>query len=282
MQTVRPHRRRWLGAVGFYMAALAATIFALFPILWGILTSVKTEAMVFHSPPQWVPRPVTLDHYGTVIFGSNMPVYFRNSILVVAATMLLTLVLAATGAYALSRFRLPGKTFVMFMVLVISMVPTVALIVPLYSITSELHLHDQLVTLIVVFTALQVPLTLWLLRGYFESIPASVDEAAMIDGCTRLQVFTRIILPLSRPGLAAAVVPIWVYVWNDFIIPVALTASDGNRVVSIGLYYYITVFGIEWGKLMAAVTLVLVPTVICFGILQRYFVSGLTAGSIKG
>ncbi|MHB1005490.1 MAG: carbohydrate ABC transporter permease [Chloroflexota bacterium] len=274
-------RRKWLTAAGYYVAALVATVFAVFPITWGILTSIKTKDTVFRAPPQWLPDPITFDNYQAVIFGSNMPIYFRNSVIVVLATVLFSVVIAAMGAYSLNRFRLRGKTIIMFFVLMTSMVPTVALIVPLYSITTQLQMHDNLGTLILVFTAFQIPLTLWLLRGYFQNVPAELDDAAMIDGCSRLQVFTRVILPLSRPALAAAAVPVWVYVWNDFIIPIALTATDSNRVVSIGLYYYITVFGIEWGHLMAAVTLVLVPALIAFAFLQKNFIAGLTAGAVK-
>jgi len=162
------------------------------------------------------------------------------------------------------------------------MIPTIAVVVPLYSITARIGLHDTLGILVLTFMAFQIPMSMWLLRSFFQSIPVSIEEAAFIDGCTRFQTYRRVALPLAKPGLAASAVLIWVYCWNDFIIPITLTSSDSHRVVSTGLYYYITIFGIEWGLLMAAVALVLIPALLAFSFLQRSFVSGLTAGSTKG
>jgi len=263
------------------VAGFAAAVFALFPIAWGVVTSLKTRGAIFQSPPQWWPDPATGENYRAVLLGSNMPVYFRNSLIVTISSIVLTLTVASLAAYALARFRLKGKPFLMFVMLATSMIPTIAVVVPLYSIASQTGLLDTLTALVLAFTAWQVPMSVWLLRGFFQGIPQSLDESALIDGCSRFQAFRKIILPLSRPGLAAAAVLVWIYTWNDFIIPITLTASDAHRVVSIGLYYYITVFGIEWGHLMAAVVLVLAPAILAFAFLQRSFVSGLTAGATK-
>lgn len=278
-------RRRWrrhARTVGLYVSAIVATVLALFPIVWGLLTSLKAPHAIFRSPPQWWPDPVTVTNFDSVIFGSNMLVYLRNSIVVTASVIVLVVLVASLGAYALARFRFRYMTAIGFLVLATSMIPTIAVVVPIYSIAARVGLHDTFAVLILTFAAFQIPMSMWLLQSFFLSIPESIEEAAFIDGCSRFQTYWRVALPLARPGLAASSVLVWVYCWNDFIIPITLTSSDSRRVVSTGLYYYITIFGIEWGLLMAAVALVLLPALLTFGFLQRSFVSGLTAGSTKG
>ncbi|MCI0528762.1 MAG: carbohydrate ABC transporter permease, partial [Nitrospira sp.] len=143
-------------------------------------------------------------------------------------------------------------------------------------------LLDTYWALILVYTAWQIPTVLWLMRGFFEAIPRELEEAALIDGCSRFQAFYRIIWPLTRPGLAAAAVIVFVNIWNEFIIALTLTTSDDKRLIPVGLYYYIGAYGIEWGKLMAAVCIALLPIIVLFVFLQRSFIKGLSSGSIKG
>jgi ABC-type glycerol-3-phosphate transport system permease component len=274
-------RESWLRAV-IYISLVAACVFAIFPILWAVLTAFKDQGNIVSYPPKWIPEPFVLDNYTLVMYGSNMPRYFLNSLIVCAATVVFTLVVACHGGYSAARFNFPLKNFLLFVILATVMIPGIAVLVPLYMIATQVGLHDTYWSLILIYSAWQVPTVLWLMRGFFESIPRELEEAALIDGCGHLQAFYRIIAPLTQPGLAASAVIVFVYVWNEFIIALTMTASDDMRLIPVGLYYYISAFGVEWGKLMAAVSVALLPAVVLFIVLQRRFIQGLTSGATKG
>ncbi|MCL4370343.1 MAG: carbohydrate ABC transporter permease [Chloroflexi bacterium] len=268
--------------VGVYGTLVLTSLFAVFPILWSIITSLKDQGSIVSYPPKWIPNPVVLDNFQLVIYGSNMPRYFLNSLVVALATIVVTLVVASHGGYSAARFNFPFKNVLLFIILATVMIPGIAVLVPLYMIAAKMGLNDTYWVLIIIYSAWQIPTVLWLMRGFFESIPKELDEAALIDGCGPLQAFYRIIAPLTQPGLAAAAVIVFVYVWNEFIIALTMTSSDDMRLIPIGLYYYVSAFGVEWGKLMAAVTVALIPVLILFIILQRRFIQGLTSGASKG
>jgi ABC-type glycerol-3-phosphate transport system permease component len=265
-----------------YGILIAASLFAIFPIVWAILTSLKQEATIFLYPPQWLPNPITLENYIHVLYNSNMPRYFLNSLWVVFMTILLSLTLSSHGGYAAARFSFKGKNTLLFIILLTVMIPGIVVLIPLYMLATQVGLLDTYWVLILVYTAWQIPAVLWLMRGFFETIPRELEEAALIDGCSRLGAFYRIIWPLTRPGLAAAAVIVFVNVWNEFILAATLTTSDNKRLIPVGLYYYIGAYGIEWGKLMAAVCIALLPIILLFIFLQRSFIKGLSSGSVKG
>jgi len=271
-----------LEQIGVYGTLIAASLFAIFPIVWAVLTSLKQEASIFLYPPRWIPDPVTLENYAHVFYSSHMPRYFLNSLFVVLMTILLSLTLSSHGGYAAARFAFKGKNALLFMILLTVMIPGIVVLIPLYMLATQVGLLDTYWALIFVYTAWQIPTVLWFMRGFFETIPQELEEAALIDGCSRLQAFYRIIWPLTRPGLAAAAIIVFVNVWNEFIIALTLTTSDAKRLVPIGLYYYIGAYGIEWGKLMAAVCMALIPVIVLFIFLQRSFIRGLSSGAIKG
>jgi ABC-type glycerol-3-phosphate transport system permease component len=273
---------KYLEQVAVYGTLIAASIFAVFPIVWAVLTSLKQEATIFLYPPQWLPNPVTLENYLHVLYNSHMPRYFLNSLWVVFMTLLLSLTLSSHGGYAAARFSFTGKNVLLFMILLTVMIPGIVVLIPLYMLATRVGLLDTYWILILVYTAWQIPAVLWLMRGFFETIPRELEEAALMDGCSRLGAFYRIIWPLTRPGLAAAAVIVFVNVWNEFILAATLTTSDDKRLIPVGLYYYIGAYGIEWGKLMAAVCMALLPIIVLFIFLQRSFIKGLSSGSIKG
>lgn len=271
-----------VASISIHAILAGASLFAVAPLLWALVTSLKTQDVIVTYPPAWLPNPVTLENYALVVNGSNMPRYFFNSLIVAGATIVISLVIAAHGGYAAARFTFPGKNVLLFIILATVMIPGIAVLVPLYLTASYIGLHDTYWVLILIYSAWQIPTVLWLMRGFFESVPSELDEAALIDGCTPLQAFYRVVLPLTQPGLAAAAILVFVNVWNEFLIALALTASDHMRLVTTGLYYYVTAFGVEWGKLMAAVVLAIVPGIVLFVPLQRRFVQGLIAGASKG
>jgi multiple sugar transport system permease protein len=264
------------------IAAILACLFALIPILWGVTTALKPPTDVLAMPPKWLPIPPTLENFKQVITGSNLLTYFKNSIFVGGSSVLLTMFLSIHAAYAAARFSFPGKNIILFTMLSIGMIPLISVVSPLYLVAAEIGLHDTFLGVIIVYTAWRLAPVVLLLKGFIESIPSELEEAAMIDGCSRLTAFYRATLPLMHGGLASAALLSFIFVWNDFLIAYTLTISDSKRLIQSGLYLYITAFGVEWGQLMAAVVVALAPVLILFLLLQTRFIEGLTAGATKG
>jgi ABC-type glycerol-3-phosphate transport system permease component len=267
-----------LAAVG---AALVVAI-ALLPVLWGLSTSLKPADQILAFPPRWMPEPATLLSYVQVWQQSNLPIYFRNSVVVTLAALVVALLVSVHAAYAMARFRFRGKNLVMLGLLATSMIPGIAILVPLYDLSVHAKLYDTFAGLVIVYAAWNVPILVWLLRGFFESVPIELEEAARIDGCSRLRAFYKIVLPMSQPGLLAAAIMVIMFVWNDFLIAFTLTISENRRLLSVGLYTYISNYGVEWGQLTAATMIALLPVVAVFFLLQRRLVEGLMAGALKG
>lgn len=274
-------RRPWLDAVT-YIALILASLISMFPVLWAITTALKTDGEVNSFPPTLFPGKLNLGNFSAVIFQSDFPKYLLNSVVVTVICILVATLIAAHAAYALTNFRIRYKKQMMFIILMTSMVPPVAMLVPLYMLSVKLGLYDTRFLLILIYTAWRVPVLAWILRGFFEKLPKELMEAGIIDGCSQAMVFYRIILPISKPGIVSAALLSAVYVWNDFLVSSTFTTKNELRMLSIGLYNYISQYGIQWGKLMAAVTISIVPIVILFVLLQRHFVEGMAAGAVKG
>lgn len=274
-------RRPWLDAVT-YIALILASLISMFPVLWAITTALKTDGEVNSFPPTMLPGKLNLGNFSAVIFQSDFPKYLLNSVIVTVICILVATLIAAHAAYALTNFRIRYKKQMMFIILMTSMVPPVAMLVPLYMLSVKLGLYDTRFLLILIYTAWRVPVLAWILRGFFEKLPKELMEAGIIDGCSQAMVFYRIILPISKPGIVSAALLSAVYVWNDFLVSSTFTTKNELRMLSIGLYNYISQYGIQWGKLMAAVTISIVPIVILFVLLQRHFVEGMAAGAVKG
>lgn len=278
-----PRRRRLrprLVRIALWALLAGSCVVAAFPLCWTFATSLKPMEDIAAFPPRLLPEVVTLEHYRDVATQSDMPGYLANSILITSATIACTLLLATPAGYAAARFRFRGKTLLLFVLLSTVMIPGMVILVPLYVLASRLGLLDTYLVLILVYMAWRVPMVLWIMKSFFEGIPVELEEAAMVDGCGRFQAMWRIALPLSGPGIAASAILVLVYVWNEFII--ALTLTSKLRTVTVGLYYYITGYGIEWGRLTASVILALVPILVAFLLFQRRLIEGLTAGALKG
>lgn len=265
-----------------YALLITFSVFAIFPFLWALSTSFKSEGSILQYPPTFLPWDFSTEHYVTVIKYSNLLQYFGNSILILVGTTLLCVTLGAHAAYGVERFEFRGKQAVLFGILCTIMVPGVAIIVPLYLIMTSIGLADTRFGIMLVYSAWLIPTCLWMLRGFINTVPRTLDEAAQIDGCSTIGVFYRIILPLIRGGLAAAAIVVFRFSWNEFIIALTLSSSESTRTVPVGLYYFVTATGVDWGKLMASVVLALAPIVVLFVLLQRQFVQGMMAGSLKG
>ena len=265
-----------------YIVILSACIVVIIPMIWFLSTSFKTFSDATSYPPDWRPKPATLSNYHFVLFGSNTPKYFFNSSFVVLMTILLTLLLASHVAYAAARFNFKLKNAILFVILATTMIPGICILTSLYVIAVKAKMHDTYLVLILVFSAWQIPAQVWLLKGFFEGIPIELEEAAKLDGVSTLKIFYVIVLPLSKPGLAAGMILIFINVWNDWLISATLTISEGMRLINVGLLDYIKDLGVDWGKFTSYALIAIMPILVLFMVLQRHFIQGLIAGATKG
>jgi multiple sugar transport system permease protein len=256
--------------------------FSLFPIIWALSTSLKPTAEAVAFPPSVIPHHVTFAHYVKVFVESNFARYLLNSAFVALSAAIFAVLVGVHAGYAAARYRFPAKRVLLFVILSTIMIPLVVVMVPLYILASKLGLVDTYAALIVVYTGWQLPAVVWFMRGFFEKIPRELGEAALVDGCGHLRAFYQVVLPICLPGIAASMIIVFIWVWNEFIIALTLTTSDSMRLAPVGLYYYVGEYGIEWGALTAAAIITIGPVIVFFSFLQRYLVSGLTGGAVKG
>ncbi|RII16088.1 Trehalose transport system permease protein SugB [Streptomyces sp. YIM 130001] len=279
----RPKGRRRTGlrtkAVAYGFLALAA-LFALAPFLWVGLASVKRPIDAFSLPPVW-DFSATLEAYRVLWYQHDFATFFMNTVLVAVATVVVSLVISLPAAYALARYTKRGALVLLVVALLFRALPRMAVVLPFYYISRELGLYDTKFTLVAVLVAVNQPFTIWLLRNFFVSLPDALEESAMIDGCSRFQAFRRVILPLVRPGLAAAGVFTFLLAYQDYLIPVILTQSN-----AVTLPVFIAQFSTEniadWPVISAASVSLALPVVALILLAQRWLVAGLTAGSVKG
>lgn len=264
-----------------YIALIFAALFALLPLLWGLSTSLKPESLVISATPQWLPTQFTLDNY-TLVFQSNIPRALLNSVFVSFVAVGLTLLVAVPAGYVTARYQFKARNTLMFYILATSMIPGIAVLVPLYVIAIRLGLHNTYTSMILIYSAWQAPSVVWITKGFFETIPREIEDAARVDGCSSFRILWQIMLPIVQPGLAAAAMISFVYIWNDFLIAATFITDQNLRLINVGLYQYLSQYGIVWGQLMAAVAITLLPVVMMFVLLERRFIEGLTLGATKG
>ncbi|WP_203433364.1 carbohydrate ABC transporter permease [Jiangella asiatica] len=265
-----------------YVGLAAASVLALTPILWAVSTSLKPESLVINADPTWIPTNLTFENYRIVLNESMFPRYVLNTFLVAVAAVLFTLVCALPAAYAASRLPFRGQRAMLFCILTTTMIPGIAILVPTYYLAVTTGLYDTFVILVIVYAAWQVPSSVWVLRGFVDSVPVDIEEAARIDGCSRIGAFLRVLMPILRPGIGGAFILAFVNIWNDFLIASTMVSTDERRLVSVGLYQYLSDTGVIWGQLTAAVVVTLLPIIVLFTVLSRYLTAGLAAGATKG
>ncbi|MGE0798304.1 MAG: carbohydrate ABC transporter permease [Lautropia sp.] len=254
---------------------------ALFPLAWGFLTSFKPQAEILRTPPRWLPETFTLDHYAAILKAGTLG-YVANSLLVSAGTVLLCLAIGAVAGYALARFQFPGKRIVLVVIIAVMSIPVASLLIPTYTLMAEAGLVNSRIGLVLVYSAYQLPIVVWIMAAYYQSLPEELEWSAMIDGYGRMQTLLRVVLPLSRPGLIAATLFVLTFAWNDFVVAVTLLSSDDVRTLPIGIYNFLGFYGREWGPLLASAMVSIVPLLLIFVWLQRYFIAGMTGGGVKG
>lgn len=273
----RNRQRLVANAIGLVVLAVM-----LFPVYWMIATSFKPGRDILRFDPKWWPSPWTLDNFSDAIHRPYFTDNVKNSAIVVGVVVVLSLVIGFLAALAIARFRFYGRRAFIVVIIGVQMIPATALIIPLYVLLARANQVDRLSGVIVTYLTFVLPFTVWTLRGFVMGIPPELEEAAMVDGCTRFGAFLRILLPLIVPGLVATSIFAFVQAWNEFIFAYVILASQENQTLTVWLASFTTSRGTDWGPLMAAATLTSLPVVIFFALVQRRVAFGLTAGAVRG
>ncbi|HDN79736.1 MAG TPA: carbohydrate ABC transporter permease [Chloroflexi bacterium] len=280
MKIQRIWRAVWLNLL-FALLIVVIIFYALSPFIWTVISSIKPLNELWTPTVQYWPRHPTLENYRDLLKQTPFGLYFRNSTIVATLTTLVSVIVATMAAYSLSRFKGRFSTSFLLFMIFFRMFPTVLMIIPIFLIMKALHLLDTYAALVVAYTTFSIPFCIWMLKGYFDSIPYELEEAARVDGCTRGGALLRIVVPLSAPGIAATAIYTFIGAWNELLFAVMLTHSTHMRTLPVGLKLFIGEYTIEWGMLTAGGVLTSIPVAIGFMFLQRYLVQGLTAGGIK-
>lgn len=280
----RPRGRgqRSVGAsIALHATLITATVIALFPVVWVFLSSLKPRSAIQSSRITLFDQP-SLDNYRRVLLETSFPTWFLNSIVVAGLTMVFGMAMSATAGYALSRFNFPGKRGLMWLFLVTQMFPVAILIVPIYTIMANLGLIDTKLSLVIAYCSVAVPFCTWMLRGYFNTIPRDLDEAAALDGLGPFATFWHVVLPLARPGLAVTAFYTFLTAWGEVAYAIAFTLSDSKLTLGAGLQQFVPQYNPQWDLLTAGAVLIMVPASLVFYFAQKHLVAGLTAGGTKG
>lgn len=265
-----------------YVVLIGAFTFAVFPILWTLLTSVKPNADIVTAEIQYIPLRPTFQNYTTLWAQAGFPTMFLNSAIVTALTVLVCLLVGITGAYSLSRYRFRLRGQILLFYLVVRMFPAVLLLLPIFIALRVLGLYDTHAGLALAYTAFLAPVSIWILKGFFDAIPPELEDAARIDGCTRAGAIVRVVLPLARPGVAATAVLVAISAWNEFLFALMLTTSQGIRTWPVGLQLMVGEYQLPWGLLTAGGIISIAPIILFFALVQPALVRGLTLGAVKG
>jgi len=268
---------RWM-LIGFQ---ILLALFVLLPFFWMLSVSLKPATEPFAIPARLWPQAPTLENYVTA-FRPEFRTYFMNSMIVSGASVLITVSLGLLAAYSFTRGRLLVITALMGLVVLAQMFPHSAIIIPFYKLMRSADLLNTYASLILAYVSVTLPVAVWMLRGFLQKLPVSLEEAAAIDGAAPLRIFWEIVVPLARPGIIATAVYVLIVTWQEFLFALSFTSTKDMRTLPVGLNDFIGQYGIRYGELMASSVMVSVPVIAVFFFLQRYFVAGLTAGAVKG
>jgi len=261
-----------------------AILFALAPVYWMLTISLKTEVDQFASPPPWFIFTPTLEHYYDAFVSRGFGQYLLTSAIVAVTSTACALIIGTLAAYALARFELPWQLNKQLSLWILStrMFPAIVTAVPLFLMMRDLRLLNTQASLIIVYTAFNLPFVIWMMRGFFADLPRDLEEAALVDGDSRIGALVRVVLPLVAPGLAATAVFCLIVSWNEFLFALVLTQTDASMTLPVGIAGRVTQYEIKWGVMSAAASVAIIPILVFALALQRYLVRGLSMGAVKG
>jgi multiple sugar transport system permease protein len=271
-------RRGWITSIG--TVVLCAVV--LFPFYWMVVTALREDATAFAYPPQIAPTGISWHLLVELFTKTEVSRWLRTSLLVALSTSIAAVTVGTFGGYALSRFHARGLSLAGYLILTTQMIPPLLLLVPMFILFREVGLLDTVLGLIVINFATSLPVSVWLLKTAFDAVPPEVEEAAIVDGCSRLGVLLRIVVPLSTPGIAAAGAFAFIEAWNEFVFARTFISNPANLVAPVGLSSLLNENAIAWQQVMATATVITLPPVALFLLTQRFFVQGLSAGAVKG
>lgn len=285
MTTVPTRRRRSRWRARSWPLEISAGLFSLvmiFPVYWMFSTALKRPGDIQSLTPQFFPWPMTLDNFRRAVDQPLFWSYLSNSLIVSVVTVALSIMIAFLAATAVVRFQFLGRKFFLVTVVAVQMIPGAALVIPIFLMLRSANALDTLPALIVTYLAFVLPFTIWTLRGFIEGIPVELEEAAMVDGCSRWGAFRRILLPLLMPGLVATSIFAFIQAWNDYLFAYVIMKSESNYTLPVWLVSFRTAEGVDYGGLIASSSLFALPVLIFFVLVQRNLVVGMTAGAVKG
>ncbi|MFC8764037.1 MULTISPECIES: sugar ABC transporter permease [Streptomyces] len=272
-------RRSPLASVALHVTLVVASVIAVFPVLWVLLTSLKPAK--FATTTDFF-KETTVENYTNLLNDTPFLTWFANSLLVAGLTTVIGVFISATTGYAVSRFRFPGKRGLMWTLLITQMFPVAVLIVPIYNIMASMGLLNQPVGLVITYLTIAVPFCAWMMKGFFDTIPREIDESGYVDGLTPFGTFWRLILPLAKPGIAVTAFYSFITAWGEVAYASAFMVGDENLTLAGGLQKFVNQYGAQWGPMAAASVLIAIPAALVFLFAQRHLVTGMSAGAVKG
>lgn len=288
------------GRVALYALLAAVTLLVCFPLIWAFFTSMKPKEEIFLWPPTLWPETWTLENYRALLEGKDayfqagaasgtaVPPsaffldWFVNSVIVTLGTTVISTVVSTLAAYSLTRFRFPGQRAVPYLALIGYMVPSIIFVFPMFLVMAQFRLTDTLLSLILGYVCITLPFSMWLMWAFFRSVPIEIEEAALVDGASRLRVFWEIVLPTAWPGIVAAAIFTLIVSWNDYLFGRVFMNSMENLPLTVGVMHFFDGTHVDWGLMMASSVLMTVPMALLFMLLQRHLVAGFGAGAVKG
>lgn len=268
---------------GLVTAVLLAIglLIVLFPIMWMVFASMRPVSETFGTPPAWIPREISFEAYETIFFDPRQQRYQVNTYVIALSTAFLSVGLGSLAAYGFSRFKIRGGRSILLGILALQMVPGVSIIIPFYNMARWAGIWDTYLAMILANTAFALAISIWLLKGYVDSIPIDLEEAAMVDGCSRFQAFYKIVLPLLAPGLVGTATFAFLYGWNDFVFATILRDGHELMPMTVAIGNFFTSHSRDWNSIMALNTMATLPLIAVFVLLQRWVIKGMTAGAVK-
>jgi multiple sugar transport system permease protein len=269
------------GKLPAVIITIALLLFLLFPFFVMISTMLKSSMEVYSSPPTWIPQKLHFSNFITVWSEFELYIFFRSSIIIAVGATIFNTMLTVPAAYAVARLRFVGRKFILYLFLVIQMFSPVIVIISLFKIMVGLNLLDTYFSLIIANSVFTIAFTIWMMNGYFKSIPVEIEEAALIDGCSRVQTISRIMIPIAVPGLVTAMIYTFIYAWNEFLFGLTFIQSRPKMPLVLALYNFVGRWTTQWELLATAAFLAIIPVLILFYMIERRLVAGLAGGAVK-